>query len=89
MIVKIEAVFFIVLKLITDNRDSSVNIPQIFFVVTKDNAVKYFAFICKIYYISKLLEELDLSFSKSKTYSKATHFIEEIIQANICYCKKF
>ena len=42
-----------------------------------------------MYYISKLLEELDLSKWKSKTYSKATHSIEEIIQPNIRNCEKF
>ena len=50
---------------------------------------KKFAFICKIHYISKLLVEVGLSNSKSKTYSKATHSIEEIIQGNISYCKRF
>ena len=45
--------------------------------------------ICKKDYISKLLAERGLSNSKSKTYSKATHSIEEIIQANIRSCKKF
>ena len=53
------------------------------------NCKKKFAFICKIYYISKLLREVGLSNSKSKTYSKATHSIEEIIQGNISYCKRF
>ena len=60
-----------------------------FVVVTIDKAVKNFAFICKIYYISKLLAEINLSYSKSKTYSKVTHSIEEIIQPNIRSCKKF
>ena len=60
-----------------------------FAAVTIDKAVKNFAFIWKIYYISKLLAEINLSNSKSKTYSKATHSIEEIIQPNIRSCKKF
>ena len=42
-----------------------------------------------MYYISKLLAELGLSNPKSKTYLKATHSIEEIIQAKISCCKKF
>ena len=45
--------------------------------------------MCKIYCISRLLGELDLTNSKSKIYSKATHSIEKIIQANISYCKTF
>ena len=64
-------------------------LQKCFVVVIIDKAAKNFAFICKIYYISKLLAELDLSNSKSKTYSKAAHSIEETIQANISYCKKF
>ena len=41
-----------------------------------------------MYYTSKLLAELNLSNSKSKTYSKATHSTEEIIRPNIS-CKRF
>ena len=37
--------------------------------------------------ISKLLAEVGLS--NSKSYSKATHSIEEIVLAKINYCKKF
>lgn len=40
-------------------------------------------------YISKLFAEAGLSNSKSKVYSKAMHFIKEIIQENINYCKAF
>ena len=43
----------------------------------------------KICYISKLLVKVGLSNSKSKTYPKAAHSIEEIIQGNISYCKTF
>ena len=60
-----------------------------FLVLILHKAANNFAFICKKYYISKLLAEVDLSNSKSKTYSEATHSIDEIIQANINYCKKF
>ena len=39
---------------------------------------------------SKLAAEAELSNSKSKTYSRATHSTEEIIRENISnYCKKF
>ena len=50
---------------------------------------KQFCFHLQKYYISKLLVEVGLSTSKSKTYSKATHSVEEIIQGNINYCKRF
>ena len=36
-----------------------------------------------------MLAEINLSNSKSKTYSKAAHSIEEIVQPNIRSCKKF
>ena len=39
---------------------------------------------------SKLAAEVELSNSKSKTYSRGTHSTEEIIRENISnYCKKF
>ena len=39
---------------------------------------------------SKLAAEVELSNSKSKTYSGATHSTKEIIRENISnYCKKF
>ena len=88
VIVKINAVlFFIVFK--PDYRDLIYVDYKCFVVVTIDKAAKNFAFICKIYCISKLLAELDLSNSKSKTYSKATHSIEEIIQTNMRNSKNF
>ena len=42
-----------------------------------------------MFYKKKLFVEGDLSNSKSKTYSKATHSIEEIIAVNISYFKSF
>ena len=61
------------------------SIPQSFTVVTIEKAGNNSAFIWKKCYIFKLLAD-----TKSKTYSKATHSIEEInIKANINYCKKF
>ena len=59
------------------------------FAVTIYTDANNFGFICKKYYISKLLAEIGLSNPKSKTYSKATHSIREIIEANINYRKKF
>ena len=59
-----------------------------FAAVTIDRSANQLNVISKIYYISKLLAELGLSSSKSKTNSKATHSIEEIIAANIRYCWK-
>ena len=49
-------------------------------VVNKDKSTKKSEFICKKYYISKLLTE-------SKTYLKATNSFEQTIQANINYCQ--
>ena len=68
---------------------SSRSTPQIFCCCYHRQSCKKFAFICKIYYIYKLFAEINLSNSKSKTYSKVTHSIEEIIQPNIITCKKF
>ena len=60
-----------------------------FFVLSIKKTVSDFAFIFRTYYVSKLLTEVGLSDSKSKTYLRATHSIDEIIQANINYCKEF
>ena len=54
-----------------------------FIVVTIEKAANNFAFYNKKYDISSVLPEFGLSNPKSKTYSKATHFVKEIIQANI------
>ena len=79
--------FSLFLNLITDILSRST--PQMFGCCYHRQSCKNFAFICKIYYISKLLAELDLSNSKSKTYLKVTHSIEEIIQPNIRNSKNF
>ena len=63
--------------------------PQIFCCCYHRQSCKNFVFICKVYCVSKFLVEINLSNSKSKTYSKATHSIEETIQSNIRSCKKF
>ena len=57
--------------------------------VTIGKAANKFTFICNKFYISKLLAEVGLSNSKSKTYSEVAHFIDEIVAANINYCQKF
>ena len=77
-IVKTEAVFSLSLNQITK--------ILYFAVVTIYKYANKLTVITKIYCISKLLAELGLSNSKSKTNSKVTHFIEEIIPANISYC---
>ena len=59
-----------------------------FVVVAINQPANDFAFICKKYYISKLISKVGFSSSKSKPYSKITHSIEEIIQANMNYCEK-
>ena len=80
-IVKTEAVFSLSLNQITK--------ILYFAVVTIYKYANKLTVITKIYCISKLLAELGLSNSKSKTNSEATHSIEEIIPANISYCLNF
>ena len=76
-IVKTEAVFSLSLNQITK--------ILCFAVVTIYKYGNKLTVISKIYCTSKLLAELGLSNSKSKTNSEATHSIEEIIPANISY----
>ena len=63
--------------------------PQMFCFCYHRKTANKLTVISKLYCISKLLAELGLSNSKSKTNSKATHCIEEIIPANISYCWRF
>ena len=58
-----------------DKTASPEALPKRFVVVTTDKASYDFAFIYKIYYISKLLTEVSLCNSKFKTCSKTTHSI--------------
>ena len=74
------------LNLITEILSTST--PQIICCCYHRQSCKKFCFHLQNIF-SKLSAELDLSNSKSKTHSKATHSIEEIIQGNISYCKKF
>ena len=63
---------------------------QRFVIVTVDKASNNFAFICRKYYISKLLSEVGYGNTPSqKTYSQVDISKEDIINANINYCKKF
>ena len=78
--------FSLFLNLITEILSTST--PQIICCCYHRQSCKKFCFHQQNIF-SKLSAELDLSNSKSKTHSKATHSIEEIIQGNISYCKKF
>ena len=84
MIVKIETTFFIFLK--PDYRDLIQKHSTNVLLLLPDKSANKLTVIGKINYISKPLAELGLSNSKSKTNSKATHSIKEIISANISYC---
>ena len=51
--------------------------------VTIGKAANKFTFISNKFYISKLLAEVGLSNSKSKTYSEVAHSIDEIVEKEI------
>ena len=74
-----------ILNLYTNIQRHSTN----YVFVTIGKAANKFTFICNKFYISKLLAEVGLSNSKSKTYSEVAHSIDEIVAANINYCQKF
>jgi len=57
-----------------------------FVIVPIDKAANNFAFICKQFYISKLLSEVSNS---SSTYSHVTHSQNDLISANKRFCKRF
>ena len=58
--------------------------------VTIDKGSNNFAFICRKYYIFKLLAEVSPNKNRNSTstYSKTQNSKEEIIKTNIKYCKK-
>ena len=60
-------------------------------IVTIDIATHNFAFTYGKYYISKLLAEVSPNKNKNSTstFSQTQKYKEEIIKANIKYCKKF
>ena len=64
---------------------------QKFVIVTIDKPSSNSSFICRKYYISKLLAEVYPNKNKNltSTYSQTQKSREEIIKTNIKYCKKF
>ena len=61
------------------------------FIVIIDKASNNFAFLCRKYYISKLLAEVSPNKNENSTliYSQTQMYKEEFIKTNIKYCKKF
>ena len=60
-----------------------------FVIVPIDKASNNFAFICKSFYVSKLLDEVGLNGNANHTYSKTNERMEDLIDRNINLCKKF
>ena len=56
-----------------------------------DKSSSNFTFICRKFYIFKLLAEISLNKMKHSTsaYSQTKKFMEELVKTNIKYCKKF
>ena len=60
-----------------------------FVIITSDKASNKFVFICRKYYISKLLADVSPNKNKNSTYSQTQESKDRIIKTNIKYCKKF
>ena len=60
-----------------------------FVIVSIDKAANNFAFICKKYYVSRILQEVGLNSSPSTTYSIVNIPKADIINSNADYCLKF
>ena len=58
-------------------------------VVTIDKAANNFAFICKRYYVSRLLSEVGVPNGNNPTYNLINRDHEDIIRDNIELCEKF
>ena len=75
-------------------QDSSVkqyldNLHHKFVIVTIDKAANNFAFICKKYYITRLLSEVGIPNGDNPTYHQIHQNSQHIISDNISLCKKF
>ena len=60
-----------------------------FVIVPIDKAANNFSFICKKYYVSKLLEEVGIPFGDKPTYKLQNVKKESIIQTNTLFCEKY
>ena len=65
------------------------NLQDQYVIVPIDKASNNFAFICKQFYISKIIDELGLSDGPSDTYKKVDVEKSKIITDNITFNKKF
>lgn len=65
------------------------NLQQHYVIVPIDKAANNFAFICKKFYVSRLLTEVGIhTFVASDTYSQVNDTKENIINENVKQCKK-
>ena len=62
---------------------------QKFVVVPVDKASNNFSFICKKFYVSKILNEIGIIGVTNPTYKLSNKTKEEIIFENFCFSKKF
>ena len=65
------------------------NLQNNFVIVTIDKAANNFAFICKRYYITRLLSEVGVPNGNNPTYQQTNKDSEHIICDNIELCEKF
>ena len=60
-----------------------------FVIVPIDKASNNYAFICKSFYVSKLLDEVGVNGNPNPTYSKTNEKMEDLIDNNVNLCKRF
>ena len=65
------------------------NLHKRFVIVPIDKAANNFAFICKKFYVSRILAELDQSNPNNNTYKLSSDSPEDLISDNIKLCEKF
>ena len=73
--------------------DSSVScledLQQQFVIVPIDKASNNIAFVCKAYYIKRILDEVGVSDLPSNTYKICNRDIQNVVQDNVQICDKF
>jgi len=62
---------------------------QKFVIVPVDKASNNFSFICKKFYVSKILNEIGIMSEDNPTYKISSKTKEEIIFENVCFSKTF
>ena len=69
--------------------DNLTSLQKRFVIVPIDKASNNFAFVCKKYYVARLMKEVGIPDNSTPTYQLANRNKESIIQNNIEFCERY